>query len=145
MMLQVSFMGNIGEKIFNIEWGYDLPIAHFPPILPLLSHKILFFDEFPSPIVLPPALYINVYDLSLCLSFHIYWSKDGSSWSWKYLRNIWHLSKLVQSKGQMIHTKAWMDQRQNRQTQSVYPIWSNMFKRENPAHTYIIHFCKNYS
>ena len=56
-----------------------MPITIFPPIL-LLS-KILFFRKFP-PLALSPLLYVNVYDVTLCLSFY-----DSLIRSWFQLRS----------------------------------------------------------
>ena len=73
------------------------------------------------PLVLPPTPCINVYDSFLYLSFHHSFPKDGSSWSRKYLGKIQCLPKFLSSRSQMIHMKTWMDQKENRQTQSVCP------------------------
>ena len=59
-----------------------------------------------------------------------------------HLGKVRRRSTSILSSSQSIYTKPWTDQRENRQTQSGWPIWSNMFKGENADNIYIyIYMC----
>ena len=98
-----SSLSTLSLIITNITATFWNVFKMFPAVLSLIFSKILFFHKFPLPLVLP-TLYINVYDLSLCLLFvPLKMDPVGA----KSTRETF--DKFILSKTQMTSTKTWTD------------------------------------